>query len=56
MFAPISHFADRVLGAADMFFTAARVAGAVDRGVAPNDRDLTRLGIAPKAFARINSI
>ena len=56
MFTPISHFADRVLGAADMLFTAARVAGAVDRGAAPSDSDLKRLGIAPKAFAEIHSV
>lgn len=54
MFARLSHFAHRILGAADTMASAARVAGAIDRGAAPTARDLKRLGIAPQAFATIH--
>ncbi len=53
MFTRVSHVAHRILDAADVLFTAARVSGAVDRGTRPSARDLERLGIAPRDFAAI---
>jgi hypothetical protein len=45
-----AHLAHRFLDAADAFFAASRVAGAVDRGTRPFPHDLDRLGIARHAF------
>lgn len=49
MFAPLS----RLVSAADVLFTAARVSGAVERHAQPDAGDLRRLGIEPGDFASI---
>lgn len=43
----------RVRSAAELFASAVRVAGAVEGRVAPDPRDLRRMGIDPRAFTTI---
>lgn len=43
----------RVTSAAELFYSAARVAGAVEARRTPDARDLRRMGIDPKAFITI---
>jgi hypothetical protein len=43
----------RVRSAASFFGSAVRVAGAIESRVAPDARDLRRMGIDPKAFTTI---
>ena len=53
MLTRLSRLADLFLDGVDVLFTAARVAAVVDRGDRPDARDLSRLGIAPRAFASV---
>ena len=56
MLTRMSSFAHGVLNALDVLFTAGRAASAMELGVTPNARDLSRLGIKPSSFAAIRHV
>ena len=53
MLTRMSSISHGVLSALDVFFSASRAAGAMERGVMPNAQDLNRLGIKASSFAAV---